>query len=196
MVICMTASRWQKVTRKWLQTTAGSPASSHFAPQNVFCIQYGLFKVRKPASKRASSAVETVFEILQSPSPSEVRRNIPPLPAASTRHFLYKAVVQLWPVLTKPPLASSPGSFCCRKSWGCANHNVWKVLGNIQRALLWLRQKPAVYSFNKGVLSIYCVTGSGLNKSLPQLFISSCFPSSTPDAKQALVLRIHFLPCN
>lgn len=44
-VIFTVASRWQKVTRKGLETTAGHPAGSQFTPQNVFCLQYGLFKV-------------------------------------------------------------------------------------------------------------------------------------------------------
>lgn len=54
-VICAVASRWQKVTRKRMETTAGSQACSQFAGQNAFYIQYVLSKVTRPSSKQATS---------------------------------------------------------------------------------------------------------------------------------------------
>lgn len=97
-VICAVASRWQKVTRKRLETTAGHPAGSQFAPQNIFCIQYGWFKVTNPSSKRSSSPVETGFQPLQSlSSPAWGGPTFPP-------------------ALARLAQASSPASFSCRKS--------------------------------------------------------------------------------
>lgn len=54
-VIHIVAGRWQKVTRKGLESPAGLSAGSQSVGQNASCIHYGLFKVTSPSSKQASS---------------------------------------------------------------------------------------------------------------------------------------------
>lgn len=130
-VIHIVAGRWQKVTRKGLETPAGLSAGSQSVGQNASCIHHGLFKVTSPSSMTVSPGRDCHCLTFSS------HRVLVPqggtAPVAPTRRFLYKTVVRLWPVLTKPPRPHL--SFCCRKSWGCASDNVWKAPGKVGRPL-------------------------------------------------------------
>lgn len=177
-VIHTVAGRWQKVTRKGLESTAGHPACSQFTGQNEFCIQYDLFKATSPFPNRASSKQKlSLFEILWSPSPSACEEEPPKW------RFLYKTVIQLWPVLTKPfpPPPSHPQLLFLLQEilglckWHCLE-STWQNRKSSTHSEL--RQKPAVHSFNEGVLSTCCVPGWVPREAYHLLCISSWFPTA------------------
>lgn len=110
--------------------------------------------------------------------------------------FLYKAVIQLWRVLTTPGLIPN-FSFCCRKSWGYASDNVWKVLGNVWRVLPLLSQEKGhlCISSTMHVKHLLHARPWVQPKVCPPQFISSWFPccSLLENYLGKLVLWVHFL---